>query len=578
MTNYPAQIDTTTSLPTVVDNSTAAAGVIVNRLRDAILAIEDELGIKPSGIYGTVRSRLDTLEIAINNSQVIKLAGDLGGIPSVPAVIGIQGRPVSTVAPNLNDVYTWDGIAWIPAPQLGSGSGGAAGGDLGGVYPNPKVVGLQGRPISTQAPLLNQALTWNGSAWIPNNTSSTVPPANGSWSQANWYIDWSAGNDANPGTITLPVKTVNGGVVAKWGTISPFLSQDTTLNVVTSQPAGVEQIFLSPVMAYGSHFTINGTKQPVAGPFILSGTTPKNRATPQLLLETLNANHPGGLLVTNTDHPSAAMIFSMAGSVATMCQPLNGTTEVDTWANGDHVTITAPTGLNLVRLAPYAPGFDGLFNPFVTVQNIQVLDQSGGVFGHSSFGSQPESGTGILFQDCAFSASIYATGLGYSQYQNCWCDPLTFPTFKTITYWFGGYVSSPTSEGIAHTNSIIYDLDAIITTSFGSCQLGLVYFATSLRVNKGALVDLEGYNAGVSIWGPGICSIQSSGKLLKQNGAGTWVNIFQLKGAFTLNGISSGSTYTAGVWASGVALTPANLDAHSAIIDPFTTATASTWA
>lgn len=46
-----------------------------------------------------------------------------------------------------------------------------AGGDLGGVYPSPTVLRLQGRAVSASAPNSGQALVWNGSQWIPSGIS-----------------------------------------------------------------------------------------------------------------------------------------------------------------------------------------------------------------------------------------------------------------------------------------------------------------------------------------------------------------------------------------------------------------------
>jgi hypothetical protein len=115
MSKYPAQIDNTVTLPTVVDNNTPVTGETVNRLRDAIIATEAELGIKPSGTFATVRARLDDMDARITAIQINNLGGDLTGTLSNAKVIGLGGRPFADIAPTVNQVIAWSGIAWVPS-------------------------------------------------------------------------------------------------------------------------------------------------------------------------------------------------------------------------------------------------------------------------------------------------------------------------------------------------------------------------------------------------------------------------------------------------------------------------------
>jgi len=66
-TRYPCDQDDprpndTRGLPVIVNLQTPVKAEVVNRYRESILAIEGELGIQPSGTYGTVRDRLDAIE------------------------------------------------------------------------------------------------------------------------------------------------------------------------------------------------------------------------------------------------------------------------------------------------------------------------------------------------------------------------------------------------------------------------------------------------------------------------------------------------------------------------------------
>lgn len=59
---YPDSLDDSSSLPPSTDLVTPVKAEVTNRLRDAILALEGELGVQPSSTYSTVRTRLDFIE------------------------------------------------------------------------------------------------------------------------------------------------------------------------------------------------------------------------------------------------------------------------------------------------------------------------------------------------------------------------------------------------------------------------------------------------------------------------------------------------------------------------------------
>ena len=85
---YPDHIDSSTELPVATDNVTPVKAEVVNRLRDAILAIESELGVQPSGTFGTVRSRLDALELGGGGGGAIDVS--LNGTIVEPNTTGID--------------------------------------------------------------------------------------------------------------------------------------------------------------------------------------------------------------------------------------------------------------------------------------------------------------------------------------------------------------------------------------------------------------------------------------------------------------------------------------------------------
>lgn len=97
---YPDSIDTSTELPKATDNVTPVRAEIFNRLRDAVLALEKELGIQPSSTYSTVKDRIDAIEGRINDIGIIGPQGPPGpaGADGAQGPAGPQGTPGSTDA------------------------------------------------------------------------------------------------------------------------------------------------------------------------------------------------------------------------------------------------------------------------------------------------------------------------------------------------------------------------------------------------------------------------------------------------------------------------------------------------
>jgi hypothetical protein len=69
MTNYPNSLDNDVTLPSVIDNITENGADAINALKYAVLAMQQELGIKPAGVLSSLVERLN---VSFNSDGTLK--------------------------------------------------------------------------------------------------------------------------------------------------------------------------------------------------------------------------------------------------------------------------------------------------------------------------------------------------------------------------------------------------------------------------------------------------------------------------------------------------------------------------
>ena len=160
---------------------------------------------------------------------VAEPAGNDSGAPS--ATLNLQfGSGTSAPSETglfiaANGVINFSPSQTFPTSQLPPASASSQGvlqlsKDLAGTAASPLVAGLQGHPISNVAPTANQILSWNGTAWAPttaptngisgSGTSGTVPEWGGTTSLISSPITDAGGSLTSTEPLTVPSLNTNG--------------------------------------------------------------------------------------------------------------------------------------------------------------------------------------------------------------------------------------------------------------------------------------------------------------------------------------------------------------------------------
>ena len=124
----------------------------------------------PNLSWNKITADLPTTLLGYGITDAVQNAG---GTPSFESGLNTNKGAATTagkiwISTDTKEIYRANGATW---DQIGSASGGTAGGDLDGTYPNPKVVKIQNVSVDPTAPLAGQVLKYGASSWVPSNFS-----------------------------------------------------------------------------------------------------------------------------------------------------------------------------------------------------------------------------------------------------------------------------------------------------------------------------------------------------------------------------------------------------------------------
>jgi hypothetical protein len=398
--------------------------------------------------------------------------------------------------------------------------------------------------------------TWPIESGAPNALAAAVNPA---WAQQNWYVDYLRGKDSNDGlTPSTAVKTVMGGVVARWETISPLLFNTTTIHILNSEPPDSEAIALSPTMLSGS-FSLQG--EPVATSGTLLSVTAKNRSANQPLEITSSLTLSSGDYVRNVTpgKESIARVRTVSTS-SVMTQPVTllsvsddpySAAEVDTWAPGDSVEVFRPFDLNVTHFAPVIASSSSSSQAWIRMINLLAPSADDRTL------SAPQSSAPQVVYCCDVSVSLtspYAVIIGSALLGSAF--------LSGQTYIFGGMVGSAANVSLWSEAGVGGDL---------AIESGGSLFGVGIDNNIGNLeiegvFQVDGFIVFFeTLWGSG--EITVGGTLWAELGT-PWADSVFVPTIF-LQGLAVGSSFntTSNTWTSGIAVTPANIDANHGLQD-----------
>jgi hypothetical protein len=499
-------------------------------------------------------------------------------------VSGVPGGGVGTTlelpsSPGSGDWYAFadeDGSCGPSAPIVLEATGGAT------------VAG--GATFSSSTPRCAGLAIYCAAAgnWAVFSSSPGSSGPNLYWDQATWVIDpkdsTGLASDSNTGLTALsPLKSWNGGVVARWGTIAPTLAQNTTIEWLSPHTDDSDPVLFTPTTKEGATVIMSGAF--TAANLIASGVfgtvTPVNKALGvaqalEIVMPTA-ASLYGAILVNTTKGATSTFVRLVSGTTWIVSAPLLEQSmppasilyTESSATTGDSFAAYAPTAVNLVYVKPTVSTLNASSTNPLYLYRLKSFDPSGtdgtNLFHYAGdmilvdfvHGRRPQANVDGVSLIQRMVNNYFPVGLMTDLRIPSTLSPNAQHSLQ------GGCVGGPSCVSSGLYNCCLLS-DVALAAHSGvldvvACQYGTVYIDAGVTVNlaTGRHEQKTGFTN--QWWGPGTLNVDGNSILFYPAGAGAAAATFTQTGWELNKGASAWASDSTSFYS--VVLTSAALDA-----------------